>query len=92
MRVEIVDGRTFVGTLICLDKQKNVILKDCTEHSKRSMELKSGKQDWESSRYLGLVLVPGMHITHCQIALKTPASAEQGVAQLTDGIQQLQVQ
>lgn len=27
-------------------KQKNVILKDCTEHSKRSMELKSGKQDW----------------------------------------------
>eukprot|EP01006_Ploeotia_vitrea_P066761 TRINITY_DN95630_c0_g1_i1.p1 TRINITY_DN95630_c0_g1~~TRINITY_DN95630_c0_g1_i1.p1 ORF type:complete len:219 (+),score=38.20 TRINITY_DN95630_c0_g1_i1:144-800(+) len=67
IRVTITDGRQFTGRLQCLDKQKNVILSECTETSTRVIKLAAGNKEEPSSRFLGTALIPGVHITKYEL-------------------------
>ncbi|KAI9490436.1 hypothetical protein BDB00DRAFT_555608 [Zychaea mexicana] len=49
-RITITDGRVFVGTFVCIDKQKNIII----AHSK---EFRG-----DENRLVGLVMIPGKHL------------------------------
>ncbi|KAI7894670.1 uncharacterized protein EV154DRAFT_497498 [Mucor mucedo] len=49
-RIKITDGRTFIGTFVCIDKQKNIILAHTEEF--RGAE----------KRMVGLVMIPGKHL------------------------------
>lgn len=49
-RIKITDGRVFIGTFMCIDKQKNVILANTREY----------REDEE--RLVGLVMIPGEHL------------------------------
>ncbi|CEG70932.1 hypothetical protein G6F70_000682 [Rhizopus microsporus] len=49
-RITITDGRIFIGTFMCVDKQKNVILANTKEY--RGAE----------ERLVGLVMIPGKHL------------------------------
>ncbi|KAG1473274.1 hypothetical protein G6F56_001048 [Rhizopus delemar] len=49
-RIKITDGRIFVGTFMCIDKQKNVILANTKEYRE------------EEERLVGLVMIPGEHL------------------------------
>lgn len=64
-RIKITDGRIFVGTFMCIDKQKNVILANTKEY----------REGWflvikvqlliyllEEERLVGLVMIPGEHL------------------------------
>ncbi|KAI8640873.1 hypothetical protein BD408DRAFT_313262, partial [Parasitella parasitica] len=50
-RIRITDGRIFIGTFVCIDKEKNIIL----AHTE---ELRGGSK----KRLVGLVMIPGKHI------------------------------
>lgn len=50
--VKVVDDRVFVGTLLCLDAQGNIMLGQTDEHQPRLNRL----------RLLGMVLVKNEHI------------------------------
>ncbi|CAO3618638.1 unnamed protein product [Mucor fragilis] len=49
-RIKITDGRTFIGTFVCIDKEKNIILAHTEEF--RGAE----------KRLVGLIMIPGKHI------------------------------
>ncbi|KAI7908244.1 uncharacterized protein BX663DRAFT_464895 [Cokeromyces recurvatus] len=49
-RIKITDGRTFIGTFVCIDKQKNIIL----AHTEEFRE--------NEKRLVGLVMIPGNHL------------------------------
>ncbi|KAI8364580.1 hypothetical protein BD560DRAFT_402795 [Blakeslea trispora] len=49
-RVRISDGRVFIGTFVCIDKDKNMILAQTEEF--RGTE----------KRLVGLVMIPGKHL------------------------------
>ncbi|ORY90499.1 hypothetical protein BCR43DRAFT_499400 [Syncephalastrum racemosum] len=49
-RVHISDGRVFIGTFVCTDKQKNIILAHTEEFRGREQRL------------VGLVMIPGKHL------------------------------
>jgi small nuclear ribonucleoprotein (snRNP)-like protein len=38
-RIEISDGRIFIGTFVCIDKQKNIILAQAEEHRQGKLAL-----------------------------------------------------
>eukprot|EP00906_Rhabdomonas_costata_P025475 RCo036416 len=65
VRVEITDGRNFVGALWCVDPQRNVILREVTEHACRGP--REDPASWESLRMLPMVLVPGAHIVRFEV-------------------------
>ncbi|CAG8740884.1 32679_t:CDS:2, partial [Racocetra persica] len=49
------DGRVFLGTFMCIDKYKNIILSQTEEF--RSDE----------KRFVGLVMIPGKHLVKAEI-------------------------
>jgi small nuclear ribonucleoprotein (snRNP)-like protein len=59
VRVEVTDGRTFEGTLGCVDKQLNVVLINATETKKRN-EISQGDASSTSSERLGETRVINM--------------------------------
>ncbi|KAI9361431.1 hypothetical protein BD770DRAFT_383397 [Pilaira anomala] len=62
-RVKITDGRTFIGTFVCIDKQKNIILAHTEEF--RGAE----------KRMVGLVMIPGKHLVKIETEdLELPSS------------------
>ncbi|XP_072174994.1 N-alpha-acetyltransferase 38, NatC auxiliary subunit-like [Diadema setosum] len=62
MRIRMTDGRTLVGTFLCTDKDKNVILGSCEEYVN---PLDSDEK--EEPRVLGLAMVPGQHIVSIEV-------------------------
>ncbi|KAI8064219.1 hypothetical protein BC940DRAFT_306461 [Gongronella butleri] len=54
-RVHISDGRTFIGTFVCVDKQKNIILAQAEEF----------RQD--EKRLVGLIMIPGAHLVKVEV-------------------------
>ncbi|XP_063965134.1 N-alpha-acetyltransferase 38, NatC auxiliary subunit-like [Lytechinus pictus] len=62
MRIQMTDGRTLVGTFICTDKDRNVILGSCEEYVNPP-----DSPDKEEPRVLGLAMVPGQHIVSIEI-------------------------
>ncbi|KAI8885068.1 Sm-like ribonucleoprotein [Backusella circina FSU 941] len=51
LRIKITDGRVFIGTFVCVDKEKNIILA-------QAEEFRGGNE----KRLVGLVMIPGNHL------------------------------
>ncbi|KAK6859714.1 N-alpha-acetyltransferase 38-B- NatC auxiliary subunit [Apiospora arundinis] len=71
LRVHATDSRMFVGTFKCTDANRNVVLSLCHEYrqpSQKQLEAAAASsstgtvQAEMTSRYLGLVVIPGKHI------------------------------
>ncbi|KAL6546366.1 hypothetical protein OROMI_022087 [Orobanche minor] len=63
MLIGIKDGRFFVGTFYCMDKQGNIILQDAVEY-------RSTRRDSPSPmeyRVVGLILIPSSCRTSCHV-------------------------
>ncbi|KAF3038983.1 hypothetical protein E8E12_003361 [Didymella heteroderae] len=71
LRIHASDGRVFGGQMKCTDKDRNIILSLAYEYRAPSAEAirkaveesgsPSTKVTW-SSRYVGLIVVPGQHV------------------------------
>jgi len=62
IRIVITDGRTLIGTFLCTDQSRNVILGSAQEF--RSIE---ETQQHVEPRMLGLAMVPGKHIISLEV-------------------------
>ncbi|KAJ4271548.1 hypothetical protein NW762_000252 [Fusarium torreyae] len=76
IRVYTSDGRLFWGALKCTDPDKNIVLAHTYEYrqpSSKEREKAAGKADGNivkvdmTSRYLGLVVIPGHHIAKIEV-------------------------
>ncbi|OQR75502.1 LSM domain-containing protein 1-like [Tropilaelaps mercedesae] len=57
LKITMSDGRILVGVFLCVDRDCNVIVGNCSEYlNEADLEL------WADARILGLALVPGRHI------------------------------
>ncbi|CAN1145755.1 Small nuclear ribonucleoprotein-associated protein B [Linum perenne] len=63
MLVGIKDGRFFMGTFHCMDKQGNIILQDAVEYRSTRRNSPSPMEQ----RCLGLILIPFSARTSCHI-------------------------
>lgn len=71
-RVHISDGRVFIGTFVCTDKQKNIILAHTEEFRGRRLSDIPTRRPYSSlsrlflfageQRLVGLVMIPGKHL------------------------------
>lgn len=53
---------SLAGTFLCLDKQKNILMRDTKEYR---------PENEQSERHVGLVLVPFQHVKSC-LSLRGP--------------------
>ncbi|KAM0556666.1 hypothetical protein ACHAPJ_005724 [Fusarium lateritium] len=76
LRVYTSDGRLFWGALKCTDPDKNIVLAHTYEYrqpSSKEREKAAEKADGNTvkvdmtSRYLGLVVIPGHHIAKIEV-------------------------
>ncbi|KAI9752142.1 MAG: hypothetical protein M4579_005742 [Chaenotheca gracillima] len=76
LNITTTDGRIFAGQMKCTDNERNVILALTHEYRHpsaaaiRSAALSGGVDNVKlslSSRFLGLVVVPGQHITKIEV-------------------------
>ncbi|KAH7413823.1 hypothetical protein DE146DRAFT_750024 [Phaeosphaeria sp. MPI-PUGE-AT-0046c] len=80
LRIHASDGRVFGGQMKCTDKDRNIILALAHEYRAPSAEVirkaieetgnPSASVPW-NSRYVGLVVVPGQHITKIEFEEST---------------------
>ncbi|KAM7457745.1 hypothetical protein BLSTO_01503 [Blastocystis sp. subtype 1] len=72
MRIEITDGRVFIGSLASIDCSADVILYNTTEyfHVSACSFLVSSADDPEKqfSRMAGRVVIPGKSIVKCEVS------------------------
>lgn len=74
-RIAITDGRVFIGTFVCTDKQKNIILAHTTEYRGGTALLTMGPLVTshalflflDEHRIVGLVMIPGKHLVKMEI-------------------------
>lgn len=56
-QITMSDGRILIGVFLCVDRDCNVIVGNCSEYlNEADLEV------WADARILGLALVPGKHI------------------------------
>lgn len=85
-RVEVTDGRTFIGDLTCYDREGNTLLRD-------ARELRVDAAGEEHSRSVGLALIPLRHTVRFDVEARpnegallqpvphnTPAAADNSAA------------
>ncbi|OAL04440.1 hypothetical protein IQ06DRAFT_290547 [Phaeosphaeriaceae sp. SRC1lsM3a] len=80
LRIHASDGRVFGGQMKCTDKDRNIILALAHEYRAPSAEVirkaiedsgnPSASVPW-NSRYVGLIVVPGQHITKIEFEEST---------------------
>lgn len=58
LRIFISDGRVFIGTFVCTDKERNIILTNTEEF--RLGEIQQG-------RYVGMIMVPWKYIIRTEV-------------------------
>ncbi|XP_068699248.1 N-alpha-acetyltransferase 38, NatC auxiliary subunit-like isoform X1 [Montipora capricornis] len=63
MKIKISDGRTLIGSFLCTDQDRNIILGSC-------QEFVGSLEEKEEPRILGLAMVPGKHIVSIEIDLE----------------------
>lgn len=89
LRITVTDGRMFLGAFKCTDPDENVVLSNAyeyrhpSEHKIRAAAAKAGGKNVKldmTSRYLGLVVLPGQHIV--KIEVEQFASQLRGRSQL----------
>ncbi|KAF8584938.1 hypothetical protein K439DRAFT_1633059 [Ramaria rubella] len=57
-RVSIQDKRVFIGTLVCTDKEKNIILTNADEYR---------RGDHSDGRYVGMVMIPWRWVLKAEV-------------------------
>ncbi|KAI9171764.1 N-alpha-acetyltransferase 38-B, NatC auxiliary subunit [Paramyrothecium foliicola] len=76
LRITVIDGRMFWGSFKCTDPDMNIVLANTYEYRQPSAEKQAEAAERTShgtvtldmtSRYLGLVVVPGHHIIRMQV-------------------------
>ncbi|KAG6292985.1 hypothetical protein E4U09_003178 [Claviceps aff. purpurea] len=81
LRISTTDGRLFRGCFKCTDHDQNIVLSDTFEYRRRSsapsdVALSAEAQSASaadddsgsmSSRYLGMVVVPGQHVVKMEV-------------------------
>ncbi|KAI1325737.1 hypothetical protein F5Y16DRAFT_255385 [Xylariaceae sp. FL0255] len=79
LRIHTTDGRMFIGTFKCTDTDRNIVLSLTYEYRQPSQQKlaeaaaaaeSSGAQTVKAdmtSRYLGLIVVPGHHIVKLEV-------------------------
>lgn len=87
LRVQISDGRMFVGQLKCTDRERNIILATSHEYRQPSPEAIAAAAKSEpvngkvtanmTSRYVGLVVLPGEHIMKIEMEQYSPSRLRQ---------------
>jgi small nuclear ribonucleoprotein (snRNP)-like protein len=86
VRVEVTDGRTFEGTLGCVDKQLNVVLINATETKKRN-EINEGEDASSSStsserlgetRVINMALIAREHRVKMEVLVDDDAFEKEG--------------
>ena len=81
VRVEVTDGRTFEGTLGCVDKQLNVVLINATETKKRN-KINEGDASSTSSekfgetRVINMALIAREHRVKMEVLVDDDAEKE----------------
>lgn len=74
LRVEVADGRRFVGTFVCTDRDGNAILNETQEWRGGTSLIHSLILNVQADtievdqRYVGLVVVPGRHIRKIEVS------------------------
>lgn len=63
MKIKISDGRTLIGSFLCTDQDRNIILGSC-------QEFVGSSEEKEEPRILGLAMVPGKHIVSIKIDIE----------------------
>ncbi len=59
LRIKLTDGRTLIGTFLCVDRDANIIIGGATEYSNDQLQ--------GEPRVLGLAMVPGRHAKSIQV-------------------------
>jgi len=85
VRVEVTDGRTFEGTLGCVDKQLNVVLINATE-TKRRNEINEGDASSSTSsserlgetRVINMALIAREHRVKMEVLVDDDDAAKEG--------------
>jgi len=86
VRVEVTDGRTFEGTLGCVDKQLNVVLINATETKKRN-EINEGEDASSSTssserlgetRVINMALIAREHRVKMEVLVDDDAFEKEG--------------
>jgi len=86
VRVEVTDGRTFEGTLGCVDKQLNVVLINATETKKRN-EINEGENASSSTtsserlgetRVINMALIAREHRVKMEVLVDDDAFEKEG--------------
>ena len=85
VRVEVTDGRTFEGTLGCVDKQLNVVLINATE-TKRRNEMSEGDASLSTSsserlgetRVINMALIAREHRVKMEVLVDDDAFEKEG--------------
>ncbi|KAK9505408.1 hypothetical protein O3M35_009473 [Rhynocoris fuscipes] len=62
LKILLTDGRILVGNFLCTDRDANIILGACLEYMNEEDLVQP-----DSSRTLGLVMIPGRHIVSIHI-------------------------
>jgi small nuclear ribonucleoprotein (snRNP)-like protein len=87
LRIHASDGRVFVGTFKCTDKDRNVILALAYEYrAPPAAAVRQAVEDagdatavpWDS-RYVGLVVVPGQHVRKIELEESLHPGMKSGV-------------
>ncbi|RKO90493.1 hypothetical protein BDK51DRAFT_15842 [Blyttiomyces helicus] len=73
-RLTTTDGRVFVGQLVCIDKGLNLILNSAEEYkngTRSNLVRVRGSCSWAhrtyESRFVGLVMIPGVHLVKAEV-------------------------
>ncbi|KAF9521056.1 hypothetical protein BS47DRAFT_1286270, partial [Hydnum rufescens UP504] len=59
-RITIKDGRVFIGTFVCIDRERNMILTN-TE------EFMLGQADPNTGRFVGMVMIPWRYVVKAEV-------------------------
>ncbi|KAI8933378.1 hypothetical protein NX059_009994 [Plenodomus lindquistii] len=88
LRIHASDGRVFAGQMKCTDKDRNIILALAHEYRAPSADVirktvedsgnPAAQVTW-NSRYVGLIVVPGHHITKIEYEESTLPGQKSGV-------------
>jgi small nuclear ribonucleoprotein (snRNP)-like protein len=87
VRVEVTDGRTFEGTLGCVDKQLNVVLINATETKKRneinegedaSSSTSSSSERLGETRVINMALIAREHRVKMEVLVDDDAYEKEG--------------
>ena len=67
-RISIQDKRIFLGTLVCTDKEKNIILTNADEYRRGEV----------GGRYVGMIMIPWRWIVKAEVEWVAYIESEEG--------------